>query len=88
MITVDNLSLYVLNNLSSIESLAAFVAFMRNHIEYYTVEGLSEILAKLTDICYRLHGDIDYELYLSVKQNILVLFKNYHLILLINWPIC
>ena len=75
MITVDNLSLYVLNNLSSIESLAAFVAYMRDHIEYYTVEGLSEILAKLTDICYRLHGDIDYELYLSVKQNILVLFK-------------
>ena len=68
MITVDNLSLYVLNNLSSIESLAVFVGFMRNHIEYYTVEGLSEILAKLTDICYRLHGDIDYELYLSVKQ--------------------
>lgn len=68
MITVDNLSLYVLNNLSSIESLAAFVAYMRDHIEYYTVEGLSEILAKLTDICYRLHGDIDYELYLSVKQ--------------------
>ena len=88
MITVDNLSLYVLNNLSSIESLAAFVAYMRDHIEYYTVEGLSEILAKLTDICYRLHGDIDYELYLSVKQKHPGVIQNYHPTLLINWPTC
>lgn len=60
LVTIDNVSLFVLSKLSTAEDVARFSEFMNNNLEYYSVQGLIDNLSRLTDISYRLHGEINY----------------------------
>ncbi|EMG45762.1 hypothetical protein SBY92_003468 [Candida maltosa Xu316] len=73
--TIDNVSLYVLGKLDTYESVAQFSEFMNKNIAYYSVEGLVDNLSKLTDICFRQHGYINYDFIVSIKDRYPGIFK-------------
>lgn len=66
LVTIDNASLFVLSKLSTAEDVSRFSEFMNKHIEYYSVQGLIDNLSRLTDISYRLHGEINYVFVTSI----------------------
>jgi hypothetical protein len=76
LITMDKASLLVLSQLSTSEEIAKFTDFMNKNIQHFSIRGLIDNLTMLTDISYRLRGDISYAFVTSINDRFPTILKS------------